>query len=416
MEKAIENLSFLKDYTKIPEQKDRNIGKFLINTAKNNPNFQDNFNLVKESTDLFYRPLTIDDFFIKEINPRTLKQNTILSYLSLVGRMATGHGQYTSPEMFRSFLNDLNFFLDLLKSLVKTDEDELKRIEYINQMIKFTNRILGIETYESVLGSINRTKYIEDFDKYIDLIVENGFDINAVDIKHDLNTGEINELGNMLTYIEDDTNPELDFEVSSGDNQLRLTKGAIAALKLKEKGIDDKHRPSEIEIIRSANGPPLYHIPVSSRNQRKPYRFIDRKSVGRDIYNEAISKRENIYNVLQALARMGSKQKLAFGKIMNDENTPDEFYDFLDIILKELNKYDAKNPFLGNKTFTADDSDEEEWDIFGKKNTLGERLLLEDKYQKGGKRKTKKRKKTKKKSRKKSRKKSKKKSIKRKKK
>ena len=35
----------------------------------------------------------------------------------------------------------------------------------------------------------------------------NGFDINSIDIKHDLYTGETIQEGNMLTYLEDRVMP-----------------------------------------------------------------------------------------------------------------------------------------------------------------------------------------------------------------
>ena len=76
VENAIENLPFIKDYSKLPE-KDKSICEFLINTAKYNTNFEESISYLQKTTDLFYRPLTIEDLFIKEVNPITLKENTI---------------------------------------------------------------------------------------------------------------------------------------------------------------------------------------------------------------------------------------------------------------------------------------------------------------------------------------------------
>ena len=394
----IGNISFLKDVNSLDVvEVDQNIRKFLLDTAKNFPNdFKEQIN----TTDLFYRPLTLDDLFIKEVS-NTWQQNTILSYLILSGRKATGAGFHRSPDMFLSFLNQLEFFFGLLKSLVITDEDELNRIIYINQMFRFRNNTIGVDNYISVLGSINNTKYINpnDFDTYIRLIVNNGFDINVYDIKHDRYKSEITKQGNMLTYLEDNPFPEKEFFIEDGSNSLPLTNAAMNALLLKEQGIDDKHKPDEIEVIRSANAPPLYHLPITSRNQRVPFGYIHRpRKYEGTRYLEETTKRQGVYDVLQALARMNARQRLSFAKLLTDDNVTDDFYDFSHLITEELMKYDSRNPYLGNKTISGDSN--------GENKTLGQRLLLEDKkyqekYQGGGK---KLRKRTNKKKRKKSRK------------
>ena len=113
---AIENLSFIKDFTELPDEKDRAIAKFLMDSAKNSPNFEESVTLVETTTDLIYRPFTIEDFFIKEVNPRTLTQNTILSHLCRNGRrisdLCTGLWGFTKNALDRLDIKSNGFDLE----------------------------------------------------------------------------------------------------------------------------------------------------------------------------------------------------------------------------------------------------------------------------------------------------------------